>query len=247
MGLCTGMRAYHLNRMFTALGVLGLLAVHATAGPPAPGGNRTASPQNAGVTATQPTSPPQVYANLAGLSNAPVPGGYTQSGYFTGTPASAWTGLINQWPPGGTLYPGAIGGTLTPQSPFIGRAPNVIVTGGQPPGGFLSATPPGGALGTGIPGGFSLPNNLLPVNNNGVIIAGGAQPGGAQRAGVAPGGVIVGGGSFGVAPIPGTAPGGVIIAGSSLGGTPPAGASPGGVIIAGGSPGGTNAPSGQLR
>lgn len=241
------MRTYLFNQIFTAVGVLGLLADQAMAGPPVSSGSKTVNPQNAGVTATEAASAPQVYPNLAGLSNAPIPGGYVQPGYFTGTPASAWTSLINQWPPGGTLYPGAIGGTLTPQSPFIGRTPNVIVTGGQPPGGFLSATPPGGALAPGIPGGFSLPNNLLPVNNSGVIIAGGAQPGGAQRPGASPGGVIVAGGSLGVAPIPGTPPGGVIIAGSSPGGTLPAGASPGGVIIACGSPGGTNAPGGQLR
>jgi hypothetical protein len=247
MGLCTGMRAHLLNQMFTVLGVLGLLADHAMAGPPVPGGGKPVNPQNAGVAATQPTAPTQGYPNLAGLSNAPNPGGYIQPGYFTGTPTSAWTSLISQWPAGGTLYPGPIGGTLTLQSPFSGRSPNVIVTGGQPPGGFLSPTPPGGTIGASVPGGFGFPNNLLPLNNGGVIIAGGAQPGGTQRAGVSPGGVIIAGGSPGVAPIPGTPPGGVIIAGSALGGTPPVGASPGGVIIAGGSPGGTNAPGGQLR
>jgi hypothetical protein len=196
------------KQMLVSLGVFGLLAGVAVAGPQAANTSQVVVAPATTVSALQSNAP------TGGFFAPTLLGGPQRPGYFIGTnlaPASGWLG---PWPLGGTLYPGPIGGAMNGQIASGGGGTSVIVTGGTPagssPGGVLSGRPPGGQNGTNGVGGFLSPSNSLPASQSGVIITGGAQStgvssGGAQSFGARPGGVIIVGGS------PGTnAPGGQV-------------------------------------
>src|SRR5580700_7027484 len=104
------MRIYLFNPRFAAVGTLVLLACSVMAAPPMPvppvnNANKSVNQQNVAAGLPSTAVAPPSYPPIGG-TNAVVPGGWELPGYFTGTPASAWSGLIGSSPPGGRLYPG---------------------------------------------------------------------------------------------------------------------------------------------